>query len=150
MGGSEMLLGQFAAEDSHSAMLLEGEAFGQAVNRDDATLEVDGVDGRIVWLGCFGMFHTAPFYAPPPQKKNWLRRARLSCDFDAYAARTSTIGFLTTVPSKHSLRTVRNFTMPALRAKMVWSLPRAVFLPGMMGVPRWRTMMEPTFAASPS
>ena len=37
----------------------------------------------------------------------------------------------------------RNSTMPLIFANSVSSLPQPTFSPGLMRVPRWRTMMEP-------
>src|SRR5262245_27056463 len=43
-----------------------------------------------------------------------------------------------------------NLTLPLAIAKRVSSLPRPTFLPGLIGVPRWRTRIAPPSTLSPS
>src|SRR5262252_9090920 len=42
-----------------------------------------------------------------------------------------------------------NSTVPVILANRVSSLPRPTFRPGLMRVPRWRTMMEPPVTSWP-
>ena len=57
---------------------------------------------------------------------------------------------MTVFPSKFIFLFDVNFTIPSLTAKRVWSLPTSTFLPGMIFVPRWRTIIEPDLAVTPS
>src|ERR1700683_3023485 len=43
----------------------------------------------------------------------------------------------------------RNSTMPVTLANSVSSLPQPTFSPGLIGVPRWRTMIDPPGTNSP-
>src|SRR5262249_44166627 len=43
-----------------------------------------------------------------------------------------------------------NLILPVILAKSVSSLPRPTFRPGLMRVPRWRTMMDPPGTTSPA
>src|SRR3989344_2330649 len=57
---------------------------------------------------------------------------------------------LTLRPSKFVLRLERKCTVPAVCAKSVWSTPTPMFLPAMIAVPRWRTIISPIPAFWPS
>ena len=61
-----------------------------------------------------------------------------------------TVFFTTVFPLKEVFLFEPNLTVPGLRAKRVWSRPTETFVPAMMAVPRWRTIIEPDWAIWPS